>query len=602
MTAETTATSRNPEALACQGNVPPRNTLGTLDGCVLENVESIARRFWAKVAKGPSCWTWTGATDGAGYGQLRIRIGGRSRAVKAHRLSLSLSGRDVPPGLFTLHSCDNPPCIRPDHLRTGTQVDNVRDCIERGRNFVPPPLLGEAHPHAVLDEEGARAIFLARGRQRDIAAEYGVSQRTVWQIKNRIVWRDVTADLGDAPPPPRRRLRSICRNGLHALTPGNLYESGRRRQCRACARSHYQPHPRVLVSSCVHGHAYDEANTRWYQGRRYCRACERTRGRSRASCAQVVIGVLIALLALTSCKTAYAAPGIVLIIADDLSVRDLALAMPRVTELAAQGVQFDAAFSPLPLCGPSRISLLTGKLPRTHGFRSNDPTGFDASDTIATRLHASGFATTIVGKLLNNHELATNIEAGWDTYLPFRDHRDFGTEQSEVLASQAMACMDGPSPHFCYVGVVAPHGPLPGPARCQERPIPERPPAVAEERWTQRMTALCGLDDMAASIVEHRGSNTYVIFTSDNGWIYAENGRNGKSELVLDAAQVPLIVWGPDVVPAHRREMVSLVDISATVLRLANVGRDGIEGQSLLPLLRDQDAARWVGRLEIEGQ
>lgn len=59
---------------------------------------------------------------------------------------------------------------------------------------------------------------------------------------------------------------------------------------------------------------------------------------------------------------------------------------------------------------------------------------------------------------------------------------------------------------------------------------------------------------------------------------------------------------GPVVVPAHRREMVSLVDISATVLRLANVGRNGVEGQSFLPLLRDQDAARWVGRLEIIGQ
>lgn len=311
----------------------------------------------------------------------------------------------------------------------------------------------------------------------------------------------------------------------------------------------------------------------------------------------------VAAVLLTACtSSADPRPNIVLVIADDLAVRDLPLAMPRVTELAAQGVQFDAAFTPLALCTPSRISLLTGKLPRSHGFRSNNPTGFDASDTIATRLHASGYATTIAGKLLNQHWKATHPEAGWDTYLPFRRHDDYGTEQSDVLKGQALAAMAGPAPFFVYVGAVAPHGPLPGPERCQAQPIRERPPTVTEKRWSQRMSALCGLDDLVASIVESRGPDTYVIFTSDNGWMYGENERTGKSELVLDAAQVPLIVWGPDVVPAHRREMVSLVDISATVLRLANVGRDGVEGQSFLTLLRDQDAARWTGRLEIEGQ
>lgn len=306
---------------------------------------------------------------------------------------------------------------------------------------------------------------------------------------------------------------------------------------------------------------------------------------------------------LTACTShAEPRPNIVLVVADDLAVRDLPLAMPRVTELAAQGVQFDAAFVPLALCTPSRISLLTGTLPRTHGFRSNDPTGFDASDTIATRLHAAGYTTTIAGKLLNQHWKATHPEAGWDTYLPFRRHDDHGIEQSDILKGQALECMSGASPHLCYVGAVAPHGPLPGPERCRAQPIRERPPTVTEKRWSQRMSALCGLDDLVASIVEARGSDTYVIFTSDNGWMYGENERTGKSELVLDAAQVPLIVWGPDVVPAHRREMVSLVDVSATVLRLANVGRNGVEGQSFLTLLRNLDAARWVGRLEIEGQ
>lgn len=308
------------------------------------------------------------------------------------------------------------------------------------------------------------------------------------------------------------------------------------------------------------------------------------------------------LLAITACTAQAQPPNVVIVIADDLDVRDVAIAMPRVTALAAQGVQFDAAFTPLPLCGPSRISLLSGTLPRTHGFRSNDPTGFDARDTIATKLHAEGYATTIAGKLLNKHWKATHPEAGWDTYLPFERHDDFGTAQSDVLKGRALECMAGPSPHFCYIGAVAPHGPLPGPERCQSQPIPARPPTVTEKRWSQRMSAICGLDDLVASVVEARGANTYVIFTSDNGWMYGENERVGKSELVLDAAQVPLIVWGPDVVPAHRREIVSLVDITATVLRLANVGRVGGEGQSFLPLLRNDNRERWTGTLIVEGQ
>lgn len=307
------------------------------------------------------------------------------------------------------------------------------------------------------------------------------------------------------------------------------------------------------------------------------------------------------ILALAACNAQAQPPNIVLVIADDLAVRDLSLAMPKVSELAEQAAVFEGAFAAYPLCGPSRISLLTGKLPRTHGFYTNDPTGFDGSDTIATGLHGAGYATTVVGKLLNKHWKATNLESGWDTFLPFKAHDDFGTAQSDMLADQARACMDGPSPHFCYIGAVAPHGPLGGPDRCQSRPVPEKPEAVTEKRWAQRMSALCGLDDMVASIVEARGPDTYVIFTGDNGWIYAENHRNGKQELVLDAAQVPLIVWGPGVVPARRREMVSLIDVSATVLRLGNVSRAGMEGRSILPLLQDSQE-RWGGTLILEGR
>ena len=318
-------------------------------------------------------------------------------------------------------------------------------------------------------------------------------------------------------------------------------------------------------------------------------------------------------LALLSVCTASAAPpaNVVLIVGDDIRHDDL-VHMPRVSELAAQGVQFDAAFSPIALCVPARVSLLTGTLPRTHGIRDNRGQDFVPSDTIATRLDAAGYEPALFGKYLNAsrrpsaasaQRLVIDQPPGWDVFRALLYHDDYGREQPDVLLQQAQAFMStATGPFFVYLAPTAAHGPLSGPPRCDAREIPPPPPGATEKRWRQRVSALCGLDDLVADIVASRGPDTWVLWTADHGFMLGEGGRTGKSELVLDAAQVPLIVWGPDVVPARRREIVSLVDVSATVLRLANVGRSGLEGQSFLPLLRGDSSQRWTGTLEIIGQ
>lgn len=93
-------------------------------------------RFWAKVnVAGPhDCWEWTAGTDRAGYG--RISLGGRGdrRLVGAHRASWQIVNGPIPDGLFVLHSCDNPPCVNPQHLRVGTNADNMADMVVRGRD------------------------------------------------------------------------------------------------------------------------------------------------------------------------------------------------------------------------------------------------------------------------------------------------------------------------------------------------------------------------------------------------------------------------------------------------------------------------------------
>ena len=91
-------------------------------------------RFWRKVHKLPEdgCWEWTGALrgDGMGYGHIGKPLVGE-RAV--HRVSYVLSNGPIGVGKVVCHKCDNPKCVRPDHLFEGTIQDNILDARTKGR-------------------------------------------------------------------------------------------------------------------------------------------------------------------------------------------------------------------------------------------------------------------------------------------------------------------------------------------------------------------------------------------------------------------------------------------------------------------------------------
>lgn len=90
-------------------------------------------RFWSRCEQRGDCLIWTGATNKpGGYGQ--IRLGGKLRViVRVHRLAYELTFGAIPDGLIVRHTCDNTLCCEPGHLELGTQTDNMRDMIERGR-------------------------------------------------------------------------------------------------------------------------------------------------------------------------------------------------------------------------------------------------------------------------------------------------------------------------------------------------------------------------------------------------------------------------------------------------------------------------------------
>ncbi len=139
--------------------------------------------FWSFVEKTSFCWLWRGKRFRNGYG----RVSYKGKTKDAHRIAFELTKGVIPKKLFVLHSCDNPPCVNPDHLRTGTIQDNIQDRVKRNRNA--PKLIGEENHQAVLTDKLVLEIRSSGLNFTQISKRYGISRHAATCVMKRKSWK-----------------------------------------------------------------------------------------------------------------------------------------------------------------------------------------------------------------------------------------------------------------------------------------------------------------------------------------------------------------------------------------------------------------------------
>lgn len=133
------------------------------------------------------CWEWQGRIEDTGYAITRFK----TKRYYVHRASWIAHKGEIPKSKLILHTCDNRKCVNPAHLFLGTQKDNMRDMIAKGRKVV---VKGEAHWISKVNDDQVRAIRLLADsgyRQCDIAEWMGLQKQRINDIVKRKNWKHI---------------------------------------------------------------------------------------------------------------------------------------------------------------------------------------------------------------------------------------------------------------------------------------------------------------------------------------------------------------------------------------------------------------------------
>jgi N-acetylglucosamine-6-sulfatase len=324
-------------------------------------------------------------------------------------------------------------------------------------------------------------------------------------------------------------------------------------------------------------------------------------------------------------------PNIVFILIDDLDARllqDHLVNYPNLQQLAANGTTFENAFVTNPVCCPSRATILRGQYSHNHGTLTNDPPqgGFERfkalgreESTIATWLLSEGYLTVLIGKYLNGDPPGYD-PPGW--VKSSGPGGAYGTDGLAAKAAEFIRRTKGKRrPFFMYLATRWPHWPAdpaprhadafpdakaPAPPSFNEEDVSDKPTWVRErasltsreikgldEFYRRRLQSMLAVDDLIERVVESlkysgKLSNSYIVFTSDNGLLLGEHRMSNAKDLAYEESiRVPLIVRGPGVPEGQTLEHLVLNnDFAPTFADLGGVSPPPfVDGRSLVPLL-----------------
>jgi arylsulfatase A-like enzyme len=256
---------------------------------------------------------------------------------------------------------------------------------------------------------------------------------------------------------------------------------------------------------------------------------------------------------------------------------------PTLDAIAAGGALFERAFAAAPITLPSHATLLTGRYPPGHGARDNGLHVSATVPTLATELHAKGFATAaFVAAYPLDHQFGLN--RGFDVYgdtLPRGpDGRPANERPASAVVNDAISWLRPPGPparpFFLWVHVFEPHAPYGDPTGSSRSALERYDEEIATaDREIGRLIAALG--PVAAQ--------TVVVAAGDHGEAFGEHDEYAHSIFVYDTTlRVPLLMKGPAISAGTRiTEPVTLADVAPTVMRALGMQLADVDGIDLSP-------------------
>lgn len=186
---------------------------------------NIINRFWSKVdiKNAWECWEWLGSKNKRGYGYFSIK----RKPLYAHRYSWIIHNDIIPYKNFICHKCDNPSCVNPSHLFSGTPKDNVMDCVKKGR-FVGGGAEKKLWTHCINGHEFSTVNTYIRANGTDRLC------RECRRIRARNKYKEIRESLGFSVTPKGTPF-SHCKSG-HLFTYESTIVSKKTgyRKCKIC--------------------------------------------------------------------------------------------------------------------------------------------------------------------------------------------------------------------------------------------------------------------------------------------------------------------------------------------------------------------------------